>query len=84
MTVASHRLAVGGQTFPVTDPDAAARFASAYAAATGIKDEPHLVETPDTCAYCRQPIVKYPCRSWLCEDARSAYDKRVERMCDDQ
>lgn len=81
MTTAPFQVVAGTTRFPATDPDAAAKFAAAYEAAT--KTTATVKATPALCAYCHQPIERYPCRSWLCEDARSAHDKRIERMCDD-
>lgn len=81
MTVAPYRLVVGRETFGVTELAAGEKFAAALEAATAVK--PRWVETPKVCAHCEQPLVKYPCRSAKCVDAKSAHDARVERNCDD-
>jgi hypothetical protein len=81
MTAAPFQIVAGTTRFPATDPVAARRFADAYEAAT--RTVATVATTPNLCAHCEEPLERYPCRSAKCEDARSAYDKRVERMCDD-
>jgi hypothetical protein len=76
MTAAPFQIVAGTTRFPATDPVAARRFADAYEAAT--RTVATVATTPKLCA-----LERYPCRSAKCEEARSAYDKRVERMCDD-